>query len=153
MAEKGHYTYDYPRPMVTVDAIIFSEQNGEWHVLLIQRRYDPYAGCWALPGGFVEMDEPLEAAAARELFEEAGVSGIALEQVGAFGAPGRDPRGRSIGVAFWGVAVQEQHAPRADDDAQDVAWFPVDALPPLAFDHGDMVACALAKMALSRKGK
>lgn len=148
MAEKGHYVYDYPRPMVTVDAIVFSEQEGKWQVLLIQRRYDPYAGRWALPGGFVEMDETLEAAAARELFEEAGISGVSLEQVGAFGAPGRDPRGRSIGVAFWGVAEHGRQTPRADDDAQDAAWFPMDALPPLAFDHADMVACAWARMQL-----
>ncbi len=138
MAEKGTYTYDYPRPMVTVDAAILSMREGKRHVLLIRRGRPPFEGSWALPGGFVEMDEPLEAAAARELAEETGLTGFALRQLHTFGDPGRDPRGRSISVVYWGEAPPDAVA-IGGDDAAEAGWFPMDALPPLAFDHEKIV--------------
>ncbi len=138
MAEKGAYAYDYPRPMVTVDAAVLSTREGKPHVLLIRRARPPFEGTWALPGGFVEPDEPLEAAVARELAEETGLTGIALLQLHTFGDPGRDPRGRSISVVYWGEASSDAVA-KGGDDAAEAAWFPIDALPPLAFDHDKIV--------------
>mgnify|MGYP000930075352 CR=1 FL=1 len=138
MAEKGVYTYDYPRPMVTVDAAVVSMREGRRHLLLIRRARPPFEGMWALPGGFMEIDEPLEAAVARELAEETGLTGLELRQLHTFGDPGRDPRGRSISVAFWGEAPPDT-AVQGGDDASEAGWFPLDALPPLAFDHGKIV--------------
>ena len=141
--KKTKYTYDYPRPMVTVDAVVFTERDGRLEVLLIQRGRDPFAGYWALPGGFVEMEETLEAAARRELEEETGLRGVALEQLRAFGDPGRDPLGRSIDFVFRGVSDWRAQSPRVADDAADARWFPVDALPTLAFDHRQIVEYAV----------
>ena len=138
MTEKGAYTYDYPRPMVTVDAAILSMREGTRHVLLIRRGRPPFEGTWALPGGFVEIDEPLETAAARELAEETGLTGLALHQLHTFGDPGRDPRGRSISVVYWGEAPPDAVA-TGGDDAAEAGWFPVDKLPALAFDHEKIV--------------
>ena len=146
MAEKGEYTYDYPRPMLTVDAVVFTVKEGRPAVLLIKRKYDPFAGRWALPGGFVEMEESLLASAARELFEEAGLSNVPLDQMHTFGDPGRDPRGRSISVAFLGIVDWRIQTPRADDDADDVAWTPVTRLPELAFDHSRIVEYAVRQL-------
>ncbi len=138
MAEKGAYTYDYPRPMVTVDAVILSLREGKRHVLLIRRARPPFLGAWALPGGFVEIDEPLEEAVARELAEETGLTGLELRQLHTFGDPGRDPRGRSISVAYWGEAPPDATV-AGGDDAAEAGWFPLDALPALAFDHDKIV--------------
>ena len=137
------YIYEYPRPMVTVDAVVFSRDAGMPRVVLIRRRNEPYAGCWALPGGFVDMEETLESAAVRELREETGLDGTGrLHQFHTFGNPGRDPRGRNICVAY--VTVIPETTPLcAADDAAEAVWFPVNALPPLAFDHGDIIALAL----------
>jgi 8-oxo-dGTP diphosphatase len=137
------YTYTYPRPRVAADAVVFTEKDGQRHVLLIQRKYEPFAGMWALPGGFVEMDETLETAAARELEEETGLHGVALKQFHAFGDPGRDPRDRSISIAYVGEVDWRQHAPRGGDDAAEARWFPLDALPDLAFDHRVIVEYAV----------
>ena len=135
------YTYPYPRPMVTVDAVVFASGPGGPQVLLIQRARDPFAGAWALPGGFVDMDEPLDAAAARELAEETGLHHVPLRQFHTYGDPGRDPRGRTISVAH--VATVETAPPvTAQDDAAAARWFPLDALPPLAFDHATIVGDA-----------
>jgi 8-oxo-dGTP diphosphatase len=149
MADKGTYTYEYPRPMVTVDAVVFAVHEGRLEVLLVQRGSEPYAGVWALPGGFVEMDEPLADAAARELREETGlhVPVDALTQVGAFGDPGRDPRGRSIGVAYMTRLDARAGEVAGADDAADAAWFPVDNAPPLAFDHAEILAYARMQLA------
>jgi len=146
MTKKGMYTYDYPRPMVTVDAVLFTQRDRRLAVLLIQRKHDPFRGRWALPGGFIEMDEPLDAAAARELHEETDITGVPLEQLHTFGDPKRDPRGRSIGVAHMAVVDWRAHSPRAADDAGDVAWLPVDELPRLAFDHSEIVEYAVGRL-------
>jgi len=138
----GSYVYEYPRPMVTVDAVVFCGRIASRHVALIRRRNEPYAGCWALPGGFVDMDESLDVAALRELEEETGLCGITLRQFHAFGNPGRDPRGRNICIAYVGL-LPETTQLQAADDAAEAAWFPIEALPPLAFDHDKIVAMAL----------
>ena len=143
MASKQRYCYDYPRPSVTVDVVIVTREDRP-RVLLVRRRDDPFAGSWALPGGFIDMDETLEAAARRELREETGVETGELEQLYTFGDPGRDPRGRTISVAYLArVAPGEVH-PVAADDAAAVGWFPLDALPPLAFDHDRILERARA---------
>src|SRR5512143_988538 len=100
MAKKGKYVYEYPRPMVTVDAAVFVCVKGKAKLLLVQRKQEPYQGSWALPGGFVEIDEDLPQAAARELAEETGLQDVPLEQLRTFGQPGRDPRGRTITVVY-----------------------------------------------------
>lgn len=130
--------------MVSVDAVVFREGESGPSILLIRRGKPPFEGMYALPGGFVGMDEDLEAAAARELAEETGLEGIALEQIGAFGKPGRDPRGRNISVAYLGRVKGEGDAVRGGDDADEARWFPVNDLPLLAFDHADVIDAALA---------
>lgn len=142
MSDKQTYTYFWPRPMVTVDAVVFSMRGNQPHVLLIRRGRPPFEGHWALPGGFVEEHEPLGAAAARELREETGLEGVMLRQFHTFGDPGRDPRGHTISVAYWGEAPVDAAVSGADD-ASEAAWFPLDALPPLAFDHKKVVEYAL----------
>jgi 8-oxo-dGTP diphosphatase len=141
--KKAPYCYEYPRPMVTVDAVVFRLREERWDVLLIQRENEPFAGRWALPGGFVDMEESLETAAVRELAEETGITGVRLEQLRAFGNPGRDPRGRNICVAFAGVLEDSAQTPCGADDALQAQWFEVTAPPPLAFDHDEILACAI----------
>ncbi|NLV45500.1 MAG: NUDIX hydrolase [Candidatus Hydrogenedentes bacterium] len=127
--------------MVTVDAVVFSGRDRNRQVALIRRKNNPFAGSWALPGGFLDMEETLDAAAARELEEETGLAGIPLKQFYTFGDPGRDPRGRSISVAFYGFIPLP--APLgAADDAAEAAWFPVSDLPPVAFDHDKIIFIA-----------
>src|SRR5438034_11030935 len=122
------FTYDYPRPAVTADTVLFTMRAGDLAVLLVQRASAPFKGAWALPGGFVDQDEALDHAATRELQEETGLTGIALEQLGAFGEPGRDPRGHTITVAFLSFVVADT-APVAAHDAADAASHPLRALP------------------------
>lgn len=136
------YTYDYPRPSVTVDMVIVVEGDGREHeILLIQRGEPPFKGQWALPGGFLGIDEELHDAAARELEEETGLTGIAMGQIGAYGTLDRDPRGRTVSVVYMAVL---KHKPpvRAGDDAAKAEWFALDRLPELAFDHARIVADA-----------
>jgi 8-oxo-dGTP diphosphatase len=144
-AEKYDVT-KYERPSVTVDVVIFSVVEGQLKVLLIQRKNWPFEGTWAIPGGFVDMDEPLEDAAARELYEETGIEGVYLEQFYTFGQPDRDPRTRVISVAYLALVDAGQLQPRAADDAADVGWFPVHEPPPLAFDHVDMLKRAFQRL-------
>lgn len=144
MAEKGKYVYDWPRPMVTVDAAVFAHIDGRTRLLLIQRKHEPYQGCWALPGGFVEIEEDLPEAAARELAEETGLRNIPLEQLRTFGRPGRDPRGRTITVVYLGMA-QDGRQIKAADDAAQAQWFDVEELPPMAFDHDEIARCAIER--------
>ncbi len=132
------YCYDYPRPAVTVDAAVLVKQNKQWFILLIERKHDPFKGCYALPGGFVEEDETLETAIARELHEETNLVLDNLQQFRAYSRPDRDPRGRTISVIFTSV-LDAFPAAVAGDDAAAVKWFPIDQLPELAFDHGEIV--------------
>ena len=136
------YTYHYPRPALTVDAVVFRKEDQRMQVLLIQRKHSPFEGMWALPGGFVEMDEDLDEAAARELEEETGLKNIVLKQLHTFGAPNRDPRHRTVSVVFFGWLTDMQQAV-AGDDAQNLNWFDIDHLPDLAFDHEKIMQLAL----------
>lgn len=137
------YNYEYPHPAVTADSVVFTIRNKRLHVLLIERGEEPAKGQWAFPGGFVGIDEELEAAAHRELAEEAGVTGVALQQFYTFGAPDRDPRERIITVAYLGLAPDDNLQPVAGDDAAAVSWHEVDEVPELASDHNDILAMAM----------
>lgn len=131
-----------PHPAVTVDVILFTIERRRLEVLLIRRGLPPFEGCWALPGGFVRMDESLDAAARRELREEAGVEIRWLEQLHTFGDVRRDPARRVITVAYFALIDASDLAPQAGTDAESIDWHPVDALPPLAFDHEAIVRAA-----------
>ncbi|HBX88311.1 MAG: NUDIX hydrolase [Bacteroidales bacterium] len=132
------YSYEYPRPSVTADVVLFWAKGDKLRLLLIERLNEPFSGKWALPGGFVDKDEDLHDAAARELKEETGIDFTRLRQVGAYGKPGRDPRGHVITIAFTGlISVEPQLV--AGDDAVAAKWFFVDELPPLAFDHEKII--------------
>src|SRR5688500_1249375 len=128
------HTYEYPRPAVTVDCVVFGLDLDQLDLkmLLIERKGEPFAGMWALPGGFVGMDETLEQSARRELQEETGISRLYLEQLYTFGDPERDPRGRVITVAYYALVKLTEHVLQAASDAQDVGWFSVSDLPALA---------------------
>ena len=143
----GH-TYEYPRPAVTVDCVVFGlDLDAEdLKILLIQRRGKPFAGMWALPGGFVDMGETLEQSAKRELQEETGISRLYLEQLYTFGDPGRDPRGRTITVAYYALVKLSDHPPVAADDAKAVDWFSVSKPPKLAFDHDKILKVAVERL-------
>jgi 8-oxo-dGTP diphosphatase len=152
----------YERPSVTVDIAILAptgdRRDKGWEVLLIRRGHDPYAGCWALPGGFIDPGESLEQAAARELAEETGLENISMRQLHAYSTPGRDPRGWVITVTFVAVVNKDEVRPVAGDDAAEAAWFALDpAGPPyvpanvsLAFDHSSMLADAVHFLAGDR---
>lgn len=129
------YTYEYPRPAVAVDCVIFGLDKTDLKVLLIQRGGEPFKNAWAFPGGFVEMDESLKEAALRELEEETGVKDVFIEQLFTFGTPGRDPRGRVISVAYLALVNLEEHPIEAASDAKEARWFELHNLPELAFDH------------------
>ena len=136
------FSYEYPHPAVTTDVVIFTIEDEQLKLLLIKRACEPYQGCWALPGGFVEIDEDLEQGALRELEEETGVTGIFLEQLYTFGKPGRDPRERVITVAYYALVSFDRLLIRAASDAIEVGWFPCSHLPELAFDHEHIVDMA-----------
>lgn len=141
------YTYDYPRPALTVDCVIFGYDTGQpLKVLLIQRSLPPFEGQWALPGGFVDMAENLEAAALRELEEETGMTDVFIEQLYTFGDPSRDPRGRVVSVAYYALVNLSEHPLRASSDARSVGWFPAYQLPALAFDHAGIVETAIQRL-------
>jgi 8-oxo-dGTP diphosphatase len=142
--------HDRQYPAVTVDIVTLVRIDGRWKVLLIRRGKPPFQGQWAIPGGFVEPCEPLEAAACRELWEETGAEAARLEQLHTFGDPGRDPRGWTISVAYLAVLDAEAAAVRqvrAGSDAAAAGWFDLDDLPPLAFDHADILAYAARHLA------
>ena len=136
------YSYEYPRPALTVDCVVFGIDEGALKVLLIQRQLPPFAHSWALPGGFVHMDETADQAALRELTEETGVHKVYLEQLYTFSAVERDPRGRVVTVAYYALAKLSDHRIRAATDAENVGWFDVDDLPELAFDHREIFEMA-----------
>jgi 8-oxo-dGTP diphosphatase len=146
MNEKGEYVYDWPRPMVTVDAVIFAVTPGSIKLLLIKRSNEPFKGQWAIPGGFINMDEELEDAVTRELQEETGLTGVRLEQMHTFGTCGRDPRGRQITIVYMGIINEGLDRIKAGDDAALAQWFDINNLPPnMAFDHN-----LVAKFAIER---
>ena len=133
--------------MVTVDAVVFAFFKSTVKLLLINRGNEPFKGQWALPGGFVEIDEELATAAARELAEETGLTDVKLEQMHTFGKCGRDPRGRLISIAFMGIAEERLNKIEAGDDAAKVRWFDIETLPKdLAFDHSEMAAFGIRKL-------
>ncbi len=144
MASKK-FAYDYPRPAVTTDVVLLRSRTHP-EVLLIRRGHDPFAGAWALPGGFIEMEEDLEASARRELKEETGLHAGRLHQLGTWGEPGRDPRGRTISVVYIGWVKSVRAVARAGDDAVEAHWFPLDraarGAPKLAFDHCGVLRAA-----------
>ncbi len=146
MVTKGTYTYDWPRPMLTVDAVVYALVDGRIKLLLIQRGKKPFKGRWAFPGGYLELDEELKDAAARELHEETGLTGVTLEQMHAFGTLGRDPRGRTISVVYLGRVPPDRMDVRAGDDAAAAQWFDAEDLPPMAFDHDRIAAMALERI-------
>jgi 8-oxo-dGTP diphosphatase len=146
MVKKGEYIYEWPRPMVTADIVVFLKGRGKTKLLLVKRAKEPFKGSWVFPGGFLEPDEELADAAARELAEETGLVGVDLEQMHTFGTCGRDPRGRVISVAFVGSVTSDKATVKAGDDAAEAKWFDIDDLPSLAFDHNEMAKMAIEKM-------
>ena len=139
------YTYKYPRPAVTADCVVITSEE-EPRVLLIERGEEPFKGCWAIPGGFLNMDETTEQCAIRELEEETGLKIDKAKQIGAYCKVDRDPRGRTISVAYLAI-VEGPLEVSGQDDAAKAKWFPVNALPPLAFDHDEIMADAMTKYA------
>ena len=144
------HTYKYPRPGLAVDCVVFGlDEQDLLKVMLIQKDIPPFKGQWALPGGFVRIEETMEAAALRELREETGIENVFLEQLYTFGDIDRDPRERVVTVAYYALVNLSEHRIEATTDASDAAWFPVLDVPKLAFDHNKIMATALARL----KGK
>jgi len=135
------YTYKYPRPAVTADCVVITNED-EPRLLIIQRGDDPYKGCWAFPGGFMNMDETTEQCAIRELEEETGLIVDQVFQIGAYSKIDRDPRGRTVTVAYLALLNHPSDVKGSDDAAQ-AEWHSINALPPLAFDHMDILKDAL----------
>ena len=145
----GAYCYEYPRPALAVDIVLFTFRHDALQVLLIRRKHEPFAGKWALPGGFVEIDEDLDAAAQRELNEETHVPEVYLEQLYTFGAPDRDPRTRVVTVAYFALLGKDQvdrlHV-RGGSDADEAVWWDVYSPPELAFDHARILHYAVQRL-------
>ncbi|MFM7887779.1 MAG: NUDIX hydrolase [Pseudanabaena sp.] len=141
------YNYEYPRPALTVDCIVFGlDAELDLKIMLIQRDIPPFQGQWAIPGGFVRMDETLEQAALRELQEETGIHDVYLEQLYTFGDLGRDPRDRIITVAYYALINLTEQQIQASTDAREAAWFPIKAIPSLAFDHRQILQKAIDRL-------
>jgi 8-oxo-dGTP diphosphatase len=147
MTRQLPYCYKHPHPAVAVDLVIFTLRDDSLHLLLIERGAAPFRGQWALPGGFVRINENLPDAAQRELREETGLSQGYLEQVGAFGKPDRDPRERVISIAFFAIISADKVALHAGSDAHRVEWRPCSDLPPVAFDHREIIEAARLMLA------
>jgi 8-oxo-dGTP diphosphatase len=143
------HTYQYPRAALTVDCVVFGFDAADLKVLLVERGLEPFRGRWALPGGFVRLDEPLDAAARRELQEEAGLSKVFLEQLYTFGAVVRDPRERVVSVAYYALVNLSEHVAKAATDAVNARWFSISKVPKLAFDHVDILEAGIERL----KGK
>jgi len=141
-----HYTYSHPRPIMAADSTVFTLRDGRLSVLLIRRGHEPFENHWAIPGGFVHENEPLDAAAARELEEETGLANLPLRQIYTCGDPGRDPRGWAVSVVYLALIDWRAHTLSAGDDAREAEWFSLRELPPLAFDHGTIVSFALRSL-------
>jgi len=131
---------------LTVDAVVFGYEEGNISVLLIRRKYDPYKGQWAIPGGFVKHNESLEDSVERELYEETGIKINYLEQLYSFGKLDRDPRGRVVSIAYFGLVRPNTFKIIASTDAEEVAWFSIDELPKLAFDHEEILKIAIERL-------
>ena len=142
--EKGQYTYDYPRPAVTTDCVVFGFDGHDLKILLIERGIEPYKGAWAFPGGFLNMDETAEQGALRELREETGLDLNYLKQVGAFSDVDRDPRTRVITIAFYALAKKSEV--QGGDDAAKAQWFALNEVPRLAFDHDYILRKTMEKL-------
>jgi ADP-ribose pyrophosphatase YjhB (NUDIX family) len=140
------YSYEYPHPAVTVDVAVFSQQNNQLKLLLIQRANDPHKGKWALPGGFIDIDEDLETAAKRELEEETGISVNDIEQLYTYGDPKRDPRERVITVVYTTLISSNEVQLQAASDAAAADWFDINDLPELAFDHSEIIRRACERI-------
>jgi 8-oxo-dGTP diphosphatase len=142
------FSYEFERPGLTVDCVIFGLdlEEGTLKVMLVERDLEPFEGMWAVPGGFVRAGETLEEAAARELREETGIADVFLEQLYTFGDPGRDPRGWVVSVAYYALVSPDKHTVRASTDARQARWFPVASLPRLAFDHASILKTALERV-------
>ncbi len=140
------FEYEFPRAALTVDCVIFGIDEGDLKLMLIQRNLEPFKGEWALAGGFVRLDETTEEAALRELEEETGLKKVFLEQLYTFSALNRDPRERVVSVAYYALVRMSDHQVFASTDADDAAWFEVDAHPKLAFDHQNIVDMALDRL-------
>ena len=136
------HTYRYPRPAITADCVVFALDLEDLKVLLIQRGQEPFKGKWALPGGFAEVGESLEDTARRELEEETSLKNVFLEQLCTFSTPGRDPREHVITVAYYALVNLADHMVHAATDASNAAWFRIDDIPTLAFDHAEILATA-----------
>lgn len=151
---KMPHSYEYPRPALTVDAVIVAKDAAVPQLLLIQRKIDPFKDCWALPGGFVNENESLDKAAERELEEETSVSpkDVKLVQVGTFGDKGRDPRGWTVTVAYACVVPTTKLGVKAADDAKNAQWYSIDGLPDLAFDHKKVVKTSFERLAEDSSG-
>jgi len=141
------HTYEYPRPALTVDCIVFGlDAQQELKVMLIQRDIPPFQGKWAIPGGFVRLDETLDAAALRELQEETGIHDVFLEQLYTFGDLARDPRDRTVTVAYYALINLTEQEIKATTDAREAAWFALSEIPQLAFDHDQILQTAIARL-------
>jgi 8-oxo-dGTP diphosphatase len=146
MENANKYCYEYPRPSVTTDCIIFGFDAGELKLLLVERGIEPFKGRWAFPGGFVQMDESTEEGARRELFEETGLENVFIEQLYTFSDVDRDPRGRVITVSYFALVKLSDYKVQAGDDAQKAEWFPISKVPPLAFDHDRILRVAMNRL-------
>ena len=149
MEKKSSYTYKYPHPSVTTDCVIFGFDGKDLNILLVERGLEPFKGAWALPGGFLKMDETVEECAKRELQEETNVSNVFLEQFHIFSAVDRDPRERVLTVAFYALVKPSDYEVIGGDDASQAEWFEQNELPPLAFDHEEVIN--MAKECLKEK--
>lgn len=140
------FTYKYARPALTADCVVFGLDDEDLKVLLIQRDLEPFSGRWALPGGFVDVGESVEKAARRELAEETGLSGIFLEQLYTFSEPDRDPREHVVSVAYFALVNLSEHIVKASTDARNAAWFEINDVPELAFDHDKILQVAYERL-------
>lgn len=144
--ETKNYCYEYPRPSVTTDCVIFGFDNGELKILLIERGIEPFKGKWAFPGGFMRENENSDECAKRELREETGLQDIFIEQLFTFADVDRDPRGRVVTIAYYALVKLAQYNIQAGDDADNAKWFPISQIPPLAFDHDRILRMAINRL-------
>lgn len=145
------YCYDYPRPALAADCLVFGYEESELSILLIERKFDPFAGKWAFPGGFVDEDETVEHAAHRELKEETRIENVFFNELGNASAPDRDPRSRVVSIAYWTLIHKQNHSPKAGDDAGKARWFDIRNTPDLAFDHNKVFPKALNHLSIALK--